>query len=49
MRIKFDDMLNEFKRILVKKGLNEEDAYISAKLFAENSLDGVVLRDGMAI
>lgn len=41
MRIKFDDMLDEFKRILVNKGLNEEDAYISAKLFAENSLDGV--------
>lgn len=41
MRIKFDDMLNEFKRILVKNGLNEEDAYTSAKLFTENSLDGV--------
>ena len=41
MRIQFDDMLNEFKRVLIKKGLNEEDAYISAKLFAENSLDGV--------
>lgn len=41
MRIKFDDMLNEFKRVLVKKGFSEEDAYSSAKLFAENSLDGV--------
>lgn len=41
MRIKFENMLNEFKRVLVKKGLNEEDAYISAKLFSENSLDGV--------
>jgi 3-dehydro-L-gulonate 2-dehydrogenase len=41
MRVKFEDMLNEFKRILVKKGMNEKDAYISAKLFAENSLDGV--------
>ncbi|QUH26815.1 3-dehydro-L-gulonate 2-dehydrogenase [Serpentinicella alkaliphila] len=41
MRIKFDDMLKEFKRVLVKKGMREEDAQVSAKLFAENSLDGV--------
>lgn len=41
MRIKFEDMLNEFKRILIKKGFNEEDASISAKIFAENSLDGI--------
>ncbi len=41
MRIKFEDMIEEFKRILIKKGLDEQDAYISAKLFAENSLDGV--------
>lgn len=40
-RIKFDDMVNEFKRVLVKKGMEESDAYTSAKLFAENSLDGV--------
>lgn len=41
MRIKFDDMMSEFKRILIKKGFDEEDAYISSKLFTENSLDGV--------
>ncbi|HHV38414.1 MAG TPA: 3-dehydro-L-gulonate 2-dehydrogenase [Tepidimicrobium sp.] len=41
MRIKFDDMINEFKRILLKKGFSEEDAYTSSKIFAENSLDGV--------
>lgn len=41
MRIRFEDMLNEFKRVLIKKGFNEENAYLSAKLFAENSLDGV--------
>ncbi|MBU5294127.1 3-dehydro-L-gulonate 2-dehydrogenase [Anaerosalibacter bizertensis] len=41
MRIRFDDMVKEFERILIKKGLNKEDAYESAKLFAENSLDGV--------
>lgn len=41
MRVNFKDMLNEFKRVLIKKGFSEEDAYESAKLFAENSLDGV--------
>lgn len=41
MRIKFDDMINEFKRILIKKGFSEEKAEISARLFAENSVDGV--------
>ena len=41
MRIQFEDMVQEFKRVLVKKGFSEEDAYESAKLFAENSLDGV--------
>lgn len=41
MRINFDDMLSEFKRVLVKKGFNEEDALESAILFAETSLDGV--------
>lgn len=41
MRIQFEDMIEEFKRVLVEKGFAEEDAYESAKLFAENSLDGV--------
>lgn len=41
MRIKYNDMLNEFKRILIKKGFSDEDAHLSAKLFTENSLDGV--------
>lgn len=41
MKIKYDDMINEFKRILIKKGFNEEDAHLSAKLFTENSVDGV--------
>ncbi len=41
MRIKFEDMLNEFKRILIKKGFNEEDASVSAENFAKNSLDGI--------
>ncbi|NLY46323.1 MAG: 3-dehydro-L-gulonate 2-dehydrogenase [Tissierella sp.] len=41
MRIQYDDMLNEFKRILIKKGFSEQDAYLSSKLFTENSLNGV--------
>ena len=34
-------MLKEFERVLLKKGFSERDAYESAKLYAENSLDGV--------
>lgn len=41
MRIQFEDMIEEFKRVLVKKGLEETDAHACAKLFAENSLDGI--------
>ena len=41
MRVQYDDMMSEFRRILIKKGFNEQDANLSAKLFTENSLDGV--------
>lgn len=41
MRIKFEEMLGEFKRILMNKGFNEEDALEIARIFTENSLDGV--------
>ena len=41
MRVQYDDMINEFKRILIKKGFSEEDAHVASKLFTENSLDGV--------
>ena len=41
MRIKYDDMLKEFERVLLKKGFSQEDAYKSAKLYTENGLDGV--------
>ena len=41
MRIQYDDMINEFKRILIKKGFNDEDAYMASKSFTENSLNGV--------
>ena len=41
MRISQEDMIQEFKRVLVSKGFSENDAFESAKLFTENSLDGV--------
>lgn len=41
MRIKHEDMLKEFERILLKKGFSQADAYESAKLYTENCLDGV--------
>ena len=41
LRVNYDEMLNEFKRILVKRGFEEEAALEAAEVFAKNSLDGV--------
>jgi 3-dehydro-L-gulonate 2-dehydrogenase len=41
MRVKYEDMLAEFERILRGRGCSPEDAYESAKIFTENSADGV--------
>lgn len=41
MRVHFDEMKNELKRVLMKKGFNEEYADQAAVLFTENSCDGV--------
>jgi 3-dehydro-L-gulonate 2-dehydrogenase len=41
MRVGFDELKSEFKRILLKKGFSEERADQSAKLFAETSCDGI--------
>ena len=41
MRIMYDDMIREFKRILNKYGFTPEKAEIAAKIFATNSLAGV--------
>ncbi|MBU3177950.1 3-dehydro-L-gulonate 2-dehydrogenase [Clostridium estertheticum] len=41
MRVSFDKMKNEFKRVLIKKGLSEERAEASALLFTNTSCDGV--------
>ena len=41
LRIKYDDMVNEFKRILVSRGFTEKNAVDAATVFAQNSLDGI--------
>lgn len=41
MRIKYEDMKNEFKRVLIKKGFTEKKAELAAISFTNNSRDGV--------
>ena len=41
MRIPYDDMKAEFRRVLISRGFNEEEAEDAASIFAENSLCGV--------
>ena len=41
MRVKYEDMLQEFKRVLLKKGFDEKGAEDAATVFAQNSLAGV--------
>lgn len=41
MRIYYEEMKKELKRILLKKGFSQERAEASAKMFADTSLDGV--------
>lgn len=41
MRISFEEMKSEFKRVLMKKGFNEKMADEAAQLFTETSCDGV--------
>lgn len=38
IRIKYNEMLEEFRRILIKKGFDSTDAYICAKLYTENGV-----------
>ncbi|PKU25635.1 3-dehydro-L-gulonate 2-dehydrogenase [Telmatospirillum siberiense] len=40
-KVRFEDMKAEFKRILVKKGCEEDIAELSSRMIAETSLDGV--------
>lgn len=41
MRVKYDTMVQEFKRVLMKKGFQEQNAEDAAVIFAQNSLAGV--------
>lgn len=41
MRIPYEEMVREFKRVLIKKGFEEKDAEDAATIFAQNSLAGV--------
>lgn len=40
-RIQFEDLKAEFKRVLIKKGCNDDIADLSAQLFTETSCDGI--------
>lgn len=42
VRVPFDQMQQEFERVLLKVGLNREKAALCARLMAENSRDGVL-------
>ena len=37
MRVSYDTMLQEFKRVLMKKGFQEDRAEAAAAIFAQNS------------
>ena len=41
MRVQYDVMVQEFARVLEKKGFRREDAESAAVIFAQNSLAGV--------
>lgn len=41
MRVNYDTMVQEFKRVLMKKGFQEQNAEDAAIIFAQNSLAGV--------
>ena len=41
MRVSYDTMLKEFKRVLIKKGFQEKRSEEAAEIFAQNSLAGV--------
>ena len=45
MRVQYDVMVQEFARVLEKKGFTHEDAENAAIIFAQNSLAGVFSTD----
>lgn len=40
-RVSYDELLNEFKRVLASRGFDEKPATDAAVVFAQNSLDGI--------
>ena len=46
MRVSYDTMLQKFKRVLMKKGFQEDRAEAAAAIFAQNSL-AVVYSHGL--
>jgi len=41
IRIPYDDLFNEFRRVLESRGFSRKEAEDAASVFAENSLDGI--------
>ena len=41
LRIKYEDLLKEFKRVLISRGFTEKNAQDAATVFAQTSLDGI--------
>ena len=41
LRVSYDELFSEFKRVLISRGFNEEMAGDAAAVFAQNSLDGI--------
>ena len=41
MRVPYDELKSEFRRVLLSRGFDEGDAEAAASIFADNSLDGV--------
>ncbi|WP_394524802.1 3-dehydro-L-gulonate 2-dehydrogenase [Lacrimispora sp. JR3] len=41
MKVKYEEMVKEFKRVLFKNGFGEQDAQAAAEIFAQNSMAGV--------
>ncbi|MDP4156511.1 MAG: Ldh family oxidoreductase [Bacillota bacterium] len=41
MRVPYNKLKNEFKRVLIKKGFESETAETAASIIADNSCDGV--------
>ena len=41
IRVKYEDLFQEFKRVLISRGFSAKAAEDAASVFAQNSLDGI--------